>query len=86
MDVVTGMLAESFLGHITLGEHEQNGCAGVSGVCGSAMQLGPLGDSLLPAPIHLSSGVVAGHVSRATSASSVLRPVEPAITFSGPVN
>ena len=45
MDVVTGILAESSLGHMTLGEHEQNGCAEASGACGPAMQLGPLGDS-----------------------------------------
>ena len=86
MDVVTVMLAESSLGHITLGEHEQNRCAGASGACGPAMQLGLLGDILLPAPTNSSSGAVAGHVSRAASAWSVLRSVEPAITFSGPVN
>ena len=49
MDVVTGMLAESSLGHIALGEHEQNRCAGANCACGPALQLGPLGDSLLPA-------------------------------------
>ena len=86
MDVVTGMLAEPSLGHITLGEHEQSRCAGARGACGPVIQLGPLGAILSPAPINSSSGAVAGHVSRAASAWSVLRPVELTITFSGPVN
>ena len=67
MDLVPDMLVRSSVGHITLGEREQNGCAGTSGASGPAMQLSPLDDGLLPTPINSLSDAVAGYVSGAVS-------------------